>query len=504
MALHNNPNLYTGGATVVNTSPYTNFAINMDAKRKAKEEALDQYYRSMDGKLNSAGMRPVEVQDLMQNENARREYYRQNRAAILNPRLDNGRAQTEFQNKFQQSLGLVQKSKSLGEVNKQLAPILADPEKRARLPLSVMNSLHLNDLSVNDPRHKDFDFSELNYDPKPIDQAKLIKSFEDIKPDKIPTIVATDGKSGTRTIRNTYSYNDDAKDQIYNRSKNLLYDKEFGPAMDKIWENMKQNGGQDSPDYQAYNKVFQKHFNRPMSSEEDLAAAYNMGMLQSKRQEEEIKDDTFGQKKAMAYLNDGLVRGRMKLSDEYARGRIDYKNATTKAAQEGVLNQIINTQHEEGASQMGPKTIDGAAINSVMINGQKFKGTEVRMLAPLEDKFTIDKGYATEEKPTAYLMTDDKKYVIPIFPQMKDGKIVKGESGNYKVDATKSKPMPIQAYKMLLGKELLSKTDLGEEVVDDGSEDGTPQAPTSTTTSTRTYEKKKTQRLAKPTKGELD
>jgi hypothetical protein len=503
MALHNNSNLYTGGATVVDTSPYTDFAIKTDLRKKAKDEALDQYYRSLDKQVNPAGMRTQDIPVLMENENARREYYRQNRGAIMNPRLDGGRAQTEYQNMFQKSLGTVQQSKSAADVYKTLAPVLADPDKRQRMMRSTMHSIQQHDLPINDPNFKQFNISELAYDPKPLDLKTHMEAFKDIKMDKVPTIVGRDKNNMTRTVAYDYSLGDDAKAAVYNISTAQLNKDSFERTIDDISEKIKQEG-QDSPTFKQYNDVFKKNFGHDIKSKEDLAAAWNVGNMQSSRRESEIKEDVFGQHKAMAYLNDGLVRGRMKLSDEYARGRIDYKNATTKAAQEGILNQIINTQHEEGASQMGPKTIDGAAINSVMINGQKFKGTEVRMLAPLEDKFTIDKGYATEEKPTAYLMTDDKKYVIPIFPQMKDGKIVKGESGNYKVDATKSKPMPIQAYKMLLGKELLSKTDLGEEVVDDGSEDGTPQTPTSTTTSTRTYEKKKTQRLAKPTKGELD
>jgi hypothetical protein len=520
MALHNNSNLYTGGATVVNTSPYTNFAINMDAKRKAKEEALDQYYRSLDKQVNPAGMRTQDIPALMENENARREYYRQNRGAIMNPRLDGGRAQTEFQNMFQGSLGTVQKSKSLGDNYKALAPILADPEKRSRMPRSVMNQLHLNDLPINDAGHVDFNLSSLQYDPKPLDQDKLVKSFADIKPDKTPTIVATDGKSMTRTIRNTYSYNDAAKEQIYNRSNNLLNtDASFEATIDKIWDNIKQNGDKDSPDYQTYNKVFQKHFNRPMSSEEDLAAAYNMGMLQSQRQEDEIKDDAFGQKKAMAYLNDGLIKGRMKIADEYARGRIDYKNQTTAAAQDGVLNKFINSQIEEGKSDFGKKSgikdKNGSptAVVSVAMNGQKFEGTEVRMPKFVTDKLSVyggkdDKGNEKWEEPETYLISKDKKYIIPVFPLKDDkGNIKHNSGGNMQVDPSKSKPILMEDYKGMLGKEWLSKNQVGDEVVDDfsdGNEDA-PQAPISTTTSTRTTERRKTQRLAKPTKPlELD
>jgi hypothetical protein len=118
-----------------------------------------------------------------------------------------------------------------------------------------------------------------------------------------------------------------------------------------------------------------------------------------------------------------------------------------------------------------------------------------------------DKGNEKWEEPETYLISKDKKYIIPVFPLKDDkGNIKHNSGGNMRVDPSKSKPILMEDYKGMLGKEWLSKNQVGDEVVDDfsdGNEDA-PQAPTSTTTSTRTTERRKTQRLAKPTKGELD
>jgi hypothetical protein len=517
MALHNNSNLYTGGATVVDTSPYTDFAIKTDLRKKAKDEALDQYYRSLDKQVNPAGMRTQDIPVLMENENARREYYRQNRGAIMNPRLDGGRAQTEYQNMFQKSMGTVQQSKSAADVYKTLAPVLADPDKRQRMMRSTMHSIQQHDLPINDPNFKQFNISELAYDPKPLDLKSHMEAFKDIKMDKVPTIVGRDKNNMTRTVAYDYSLGDDAKAAVYNISTAQLNKDSFERTIDDISEKIKQEG-QDSPTFKQYNDVFKKNFGHDIKSKEDLAAAWNVGNMQSSRRESEIKEDVFGQHKAMAYLNDGLVRGRMKIADEYARGRIDYKNQTTAAAQDGVLNKFINSQIEEGKSDFGKKSGikdkkgSPTAVVSVAMNGQKFEGTEVRMPKFVTDKLSVyggkdDKGNEKWEEPETYLISKDKKYIIPVFPLKDDkGNIKHNSGGNMQVDPSKSKPILMEDYKGMLGKEWLSKNQVGDEVVDDfsdGNEDA-PQTPTSTTTSTRTYEKKKTQRLAKPTKGELD
>jgi hypothetical protein len=509
MALHNDPRLYTGGAVVVDSSPYVNFAIQTDLRKKAKEEALDQYYRSLDKQVNPAGMRTQDIPVLMENENARREYYRQNRSAIMNPRLDGGRAQTEFQNMFQKSLGTVQQSKGAADVYKTLAPVLADPDKRQRIMRSTMHSIQQHDLPINDPNFKQFNISELAYDPKPFDQSKYIKDFADIKMDKVPTIVATDGKNMTRTISNTYSFNDDAKQAVATRAiGNLNSNPSFEKFIGDEWQNIKSEG-QDSPRFKAYNETFKKNFGHDMGSEEDLAVAYTANLLQDSRKENEIKEDAFGQRKAIAYLNDGLIRGRMKLADTYAKGRIDYKNATTKATQEGILNGFIEKQIEEGKSPSGSKSINGKAATGVIMNGQRFEGTEVRMPKFVNDKLSIFAGNDKWEEPETYIISKDKKYVIPVFSRKdKNGNPVpRDKAGNIQVDVNKSKPILMEDYKGMLGKEWLSKNQVGDEVVDDFEDDGNegaPQAPTSTTTSTRTTERKTTQRLAKPTKGELD
>lgn len=61
MALNIPPSLYTGGAVVVE-QPNPNLYANLLAKKKAKDEALNQYFTELGDKINTAGVRLQDVQ----------------------------------------------------------------------------------------------------------------------------------------------------------------------------------------------------------------------------------------------------------------------------------------------------------------------------------------------------------------------------------------------------------------------------------------------------------
>jgi hypothetical protein len=218
MSIHNPGNLYSGGAVVFNSTPAVQFAINMMARKAAKDEALDQYYREMDSKVNEAGMRTQDIPSLIGNENARHQFYQQNKSAILNPKLDGGQAQTKFNQLYQQSLGLVNQSKGEAQRYGQIAPLLIDPDKRSRLTDSFLEQLHAHDLPITDPNHKSFDLSTIDF-TTPFDQQKFLKNFTDIKRTQVgmPKI-DIDPKTYRGTITTTQGFDDNAKKTIAGRA----------------------------------------------------------------------------------------------------------------------------------------------------------------------------------------------------------------------------------------------------------------------------------------------
>lgn len=485
MALQNHPALYTGGAERVNVTPYTNFAINYQQRQLAKDEALDNYYQNLAKGINPAGVRTVDMDGFMQKTGELQQFWQANKAAVKNPRLDGGRAQTELMSRYQDALAYIQQSKNEEAAKKPLIPIFADPEKRRLIPNSAIYKLQLHDLPLNHPQRKSLSVTDLNFDPKPLDLAKHIETFKDIKPDKMPTLVSTDKGNMTRTINTEYAYNDAAKQAVYERSRaQLLENPSFEKAINDLWSSIEQEG-ETSPTLQQYNDTFKKNYGRDIENEEDLAAAFNIGLLQQNRSEQEIKDDAFGRQKAMAYINDGLIRGRMKLNDSYVKGRMDYKMSKTSQQQQGILNEFIKRQIADG---------EGDPRN-VTVNGRRYEGVEVKMPQFMTDKYSV-KGKDNEWIEPHWIITRDSKYAIPYFTTDK-----KTKSGNPVIDPVNTKPILIETYKAELGKEWLSKNDIGGEVIDDFSEDDGDVVETQTNVEVqRTNESSKTQKPAKPTK----
>jgi hypothetical protein len=116
-------NLYAGDAVVLNNDRYTNYYLQQQAKKQAKSEALDQYYKDQLTKnVNPAGMRLQDIEGgFNQDVNDWREHYIQNADKIKNPRLDNGRAYNEHMSKYQQLLSRTQESKNAASQESDIA-----------------------------------------------------------------------------------------------------------------------------------------------------------------------------------------------------------------------------------------------------------------------------------------------------------------------------------------------------------------------------------------------
>lgn len=166
MALYTSPHLYTGGATVFNSSPYVNFAANLMAKKQAKDEALENYYQNLNKSINPAGVRTQDINGFMEKTNGLQTFWQQNKDAIKNPRLDNGKAQTEYNSRFQDIQGYINQSKQEELRKKPFIDLLADPDKRERISDKMLYDVHLHDLPLTDPNRKSFDITQEDFNPK--------------------------------------------------------------------------------------------------------------------------------------------------------------------------------------------------------------------------------------------------------------------------------------------------------------------------------------------------
>jgi hypothetical protein len=457
MALRNPQDLYNAGAVVFNTQPYVNFTANLIARKQAKEEAIDSYYQNLNKGINPAGVRTQDVPMFMEKVKGFKEYYNQNKDKIKNPRMDNGKAQTEYQTMYQDALNHVQMSKSEEEKKKPLVELLTDPAKRDRIPDRVLEDLHSHDLPLGDPNRKPFDMSSLSFDPKPFDQTTYLKGFTDIQKSENAPTVSTDPKSLTQTVTKTSTFDDAAKGTIYTRSAGkYASDPSFKELIDKELS---------KPEYfKELNEVFKKNYGDNIENPEDAAAAYTLSALQPSITKVETQPDTFERQKQMAAITDQYARRRLSLQNDYVKGRIAFRKAEGKKEQGEVLEGLIQRTFDEGADQKAVVAVDGNFVPA----------RKVAVPAEIAKKYTLVFGTGADKEikqPVKFMMTEDMKYVVPVYG---------GESTK-----NRESKIPIEQFRNDLGKLYLTRKDaklemdeldFGEE---DDTEDGTftPSAP---------------------------
>lgn len=286
MAIVNDPRLYSGGSVVFNSQPATQFYLQSEAKKRAKDEALDNYYRDFNKSLNPAGMRNQDIEGWMNKVNDWRGFYQQNKDAIKNPRLDNGKAQSEYMARYQDALSDTQRSKNAGEISKgYVMPVITNPDKRSRLTDISLGTIASHDASIYDPNHKELDPTKLDFDAKPfgLDEQKKLSSYltQGVKMDEIVEKITKDPKTQSKTISYEYKLNPEALKTVGARAANTYKsDDRFQAHIDQLAEN---------PDiFNQLNEVFKGVYGKDIVSNEDFAAAYGLNQVQKERDVQKV------------------------------------------------------------------------------------------------------------------------------------------------------------------------------------------------------------------------
>jgi len=182
--VHNPETLYSGGQGIFNSTPFTQFALQQEAKQKAKDEALDKYYNDLPKSINGAGMRVKDIGGFVNKINGVRDYYQQNKEAIKNPRLDNGKAQSTYQSMNTDASMDVNKSKDRALKEKAALDFHQGKLKAdERLPDDFWNDLNENAASIyENPDYKGFDVQKWAQAPPAFHQDKFIQKFKDVTP----------------------------------------------------------------------------------------------------------------------------------------------------------------------------------------------------------------------------------------------------------------------------------------------------------------------------------
>lgn len=423
--------IYSGGAVVLNTQPLASMYQQFVLQRKAKEDTLDNYFRDLGKNITPAGMRNQDVAGLTQKTNEWQTFYQQNKSAILNPRIDNGKAYSEYMGRYQDQLAHIQQSKdalkATDELNKtrlnpQTSFILDDP--------TIIDQIKLHDLPIGDQGRKAINISTLAVPPKPWDikdrEAYSKYLTAGLNMDEIA------GKMqflpGFKTLTPiTKQYSDDNLKVIGQRAMGAYdSDRSLQFQTNKLMKDVMN----DPSKQQQLNSVFRRFYGKDIDSPKELLAAQSI--VDENRRSIDYKqgEDVFGREKAMEAIRFGHQKQLKKEDQKAADNWIDnFWNTRIQAAKSAQPTQLFDPN-----SALGYKLVNEVSPDPVLMKAMSRNGIE----------------------PNHVFVTDDNK-IIPVFYEYEKlydtkGKeigvgIKKDDNKNPMVDWDVSKPMDLdQAY----------------------------------------------------------
>lgn len=336
MPLNYPSQLYTGGKAVLNPNPYTQIALQAQAKKQAKQEALNQYYEKLPSTINDKGVRDQEIPVINKMRDELYKYGVDNRKALINPKLDNGAARYNLDKRIREVGNLIRESQNAAKTDLELGKLYFNKENQWALSNDdFINQHSAHSLPVNDPNYKRLDLASV-MSQRPFDENTFAKNIKGRvkygeKVDRIPD----PNNPGYEIVRTTPVLSDDDKQGLYNYAVDMLHnDPSFAR---KIKKDLAGTG-----QLQELNKISQKTFGHEINSDEDIAAAYTMSKLFVPDAKEKSQPDwgyRFGQ--------------RNKEWDR--RNKITYRQSMNKIAanKQGGLNDNMGYLSDEIDNEVG-------------------------------------------------------------------------------------------------------------------------------------------------------
>lgn len=374
MATINPPNLYSAGAVVFNTQPSTNFAIQLLQQKKAKEEALDQYYQNLPRTINEAGMRDNERPKFMQSIAELQKYWQANRDAIKNPRLDGGAAQYNFERMFRGTREIVDASKQLAKTDLEVGKHWWDPNSRYMFRnQGFIDRLDRHNIPYGDPGHEPLNLATLTQPPRP-------RSAEDWqKLNGVLTAGLKIGETPTGRVDDLGDFNKRHYIVKQHSDDNL---KVIGKRAEQVYQTDYDWQGEADAQYEAalqnpealapYNALFQRVMQRPIAGAQDFFAAQRIAEQAQAVNDFVDKKDSFAEWQARNTITNAQENERA--------ARKDKKDGSPSGPIGNVLNTIqLSPEHVEG--QWYTMNTDGNKQNLASI--QQLLGDKVMPLTSI-------------------------------------------------------------------------------------------------------------------------
>jgi len=176
--VHNPSTLYTGGAERFNSQPEVALYERLLARRRAKDEAIDEYYKKLPSTLNSAGMRDQDIQGLNEGLAKWQQHWMQNKELIkkgtTKEAFDSEQMLRQLRMGVDQSKNAAKTDLELGKMrfSKENGYIFEDP--------TFMEEQKKHATPIWDANHKSIDLGTVAIPTEPFTQEKQDKLWGSI------------------------------------------------------------------------------------------------------------------------------------------------------------------------------------------------------------------------------------------------------------------------------------------------------------------------------------
>lgn len=489
MALNNPSTLYSNENVLFDNKPYVDAYLRREAKKKAVDDAANNFFSRLPDKINAAGVRQ---QDLINPENPNqgimpeiqglRKFWQENKYEIKK----GGAAQQEYMNLNQRVLRKIDQSKQRAKTSLDIgkakfegkfSPRENDLPVIEKINASIYSPSGYKEDGVTEYGVQDLSPSIPRFDASKQKQFASV-AFGTAKPVYDESGARVDNVTGEVFIPKKYD-EQSVKTIAENAAKAVQGDLSAKYHYEDLLED---------PTFVANaNKVFQQAYgaNEVVDTPEKAAAADYLMKAQASAGEEKVKDVNYAQKLKMQMQDRGFnnALAKLKKSDEYIRGRMQKQQEYRLAIKYGVENEWL----EKNYKALEDNT--GETIVMTKPNGSKVEAKVMKVSSPFRKLLSVD---GIEPDQVVKLPNGDVQGYFYQRYSKNDANIPKGrKAGDIVVGANGKMPIALDIKPVVLsrndakiayGKTISSGKDLTGEIGDET----TTEQPTSVTETTKT------------------
>lgn len=263
MAVQLPDSLYTGGATIFPQDKYTQFGIQLMARKKAQEDAIDDYYKNLDKTLNPAGVRYVDMPGFQKRVEELTNFTIKNKDALKKGNIP---AQLAREQLFRDAQSYIVGSKDAATGDKEGLGILEKFRTEDKNAEPIFERLRYNQLPLDDPNFKRINTGEFLQSPKTFDEMGYFNKFSKI-PRNETVEMGKVGKDGYRIDTISKTLPKDKLEQIATQAMADYHD--VWSFNDRVNDVIKNPAERD-----ALASFYQQQFGKRPETNAELAAAY--------------------------------------------------------------------------------------------------------------------------------------------------------------------------------------------------------------------------------------